>query len=122
MPIEITGGKQIPSGTYTAILQSVESYTHATYGEGRKWNWLVDVNDEIVPITSITSGNAGPQSKAYAYLKALLKRDLQAGEKVEEPTGKRVTLQIAVGANGFSKVEQVLPFDEPQQTLPGVPR
>ena len=123
MPFQITGPSlEIADGTYPAILEKVEEYKHDTYGDGRKWHWLVEHDGKVDPLSSITSNNTGPASKVYKYLSALLGRELKAGEKIEDPTGSRCLLQITHNSKGFPKVEAVLPFVNPQQTLEGIPR
>lgn len=122
MPFEIPTSLEIADGTYPATLEKVESYTHPQYGDGRKWFWLIENNGSIDSLSTITSSNTGPKSKSYAYLSALLKRELKAGEKIEDPTGSRVLLTITHNDKGFPQVAQVLPFQEPQQELPGLPR
>lgn len=124
MPFEITAPQvQIEDGTYPGTLESVDSsYTHPTYGDGRKWNWLIEHDGKIDSLSSITSNNTGPQSKAYAYLTALLGRAPKAGERIEDPTGTRVLLQITHNDKGFPQVAAVLPYVAPQQELPGIPR
>lgn len=121
MPIQITGGEQVAPGTYTAILERIEEGT-GTFGAQRKWHWLLDVNGEFASISSLTSMNTGPQSKAFAYLTALLGAPPKAGETIEEPVGKRLTVTVDHNEKGFARIAAVAPFVEPQQTLPGVPR
>ena len=123
MPFTITQtGPDIPPGTYPATLAGVEPYQHETYGEGRMWKWLVEKADGIEEFGTITSNNTGPKSKAYAWLKVLLGRELRAGETIDDPTGTRVLLVIGKNEKGFPKIEAVLPYSEPQQVLDGVPR
>lgn len=121
MPFLITDQANIPDGTYSATLEKVEP-DQGQFGAMRKWHWLVDVNNKIESLSVITSANTGPQSKSYLWLTALLGRAPQAGEQIEDPTGTRVLLQIAKNQKGFPSVVAVLPYQEPQQTLPGVPR
>ncbi len=120
MPFEITG-VTIPDGTYTATLEKVET-DQGQFGTYRKWHWLVQVNDKLEPLSSITSANTGPQSKSYLWLQAILGRALQAGEKIEDPTGSRCVLTIAKNEKGFSTVTAVAAYQDPQQVIPGIPR
>lgn len=122
MPFEIPTGTPIEPGNYTAMLERVEVDPGGSFGSFRKWHWIVDVNGEATPMTALTSENTGPQSKSYQWLTALLGRTPQAGEKIEDPTGKRVVLTIEKNAKGFPTVVLVAPFSEPQQVLPGTPR
>ena len=123
MPFQITGPSlEIVDGIYPATLEKVEEYKHDTYGDGRKWHWLIEHDGTIDSLSSITSNNTGPKSKTYAYLEALTGRPLKAGEQIEDPTGTRILLQITHNDKGFPQVAAVLPYVEPQQALPGLPR
>ena len=118
---EIPKGNDIPDGTYTATLLSVEPNT-TSFGEGRKWNWLVDVNGEMVDHSSLSSLNLGNKSKAYQWLTALNGGvPPKAGDRLD-PTGKRVLLTFSHNDKGFPAIVQAMPFQEPQQQLPGIPR
>lgn len=122
MPFEIPVTVEIADGTYPATLENVDSYTHPQFGEGRKWGWLIEHDGKIDSLTSITSNNTGPKSKAYGWLTALLGRPPKAGERIEDPTGTRVLLKITHNDKGFPQVAEVLPYVAPQQELPGLPR
>jgi hypothetical protein len=122
MPFKITGAAaNIPDGTYKATLEAVDE-GESSYGVYRKWHWLVDVNGTLEPLSVITSSNTGPQSKSYQWLKALLGRELKAGEEVEDPIGKMAVLQIAKNAKGFPTVLSVLPDVQPATVEAGIPR
>lgn len=119
----------IPDGTYKAQLlgtsiRSGGKFTSPQNPDGnyRVWDWAVEVGGEIVPLSDTTSINNGPKTVAYARLTALLGKAPQAGDKIEDPTGKTVVLTIGHKENGFNKIEQVGAYVDPQQTLPGVPR
>lgn len=124
MPFEIPQSQDIPPGTYKAILEKVEERTGGKFGDGnfRVWDWIVDVNGKGELLSVSTSMNTGPRSTSYAWLTALLGRAPQAGEKIDDPTGKQVLLTIGKKDNGFPKVEAVSPYVDPQQTVPGIPR
>ena len=122
MPFNIPEGSKIEPGSYTATLEKVEEFDSVQYGKSRKWHWLVEVGDSVESLSTLSSANTGPQSKSYKYLAALLGREPSAGETLEDPTGKKVILQITKNAKGFPAVDAVLPFTEPQQVMPGVPR
>lgn len=115
----------IPDGVYTAMLQGVENDKGA-FGDFRRWQWLIDVpgekGTEIVPLTQLTSANTGPQSKSYKQLTALLGAAPKAGENIEPPTGKRVTVTINHNEKGFPTVAEVGAYVDPQQTIEGLPR
>jgi hypothetical protein len=113
---------QIPPGSYTATLEKVEEFESAQYGTSRRWHWLVEVDGKIESLSTLTSANTGPRSASYGYLTALLGRELKAGESIDDPTGSRVVLQLVNNQKGFPKIDAVLPYVEPQQVIPGVPR
>ena len=127
-------GSDLEPGTYKAQLLGVTVKSGGKFvspqnpeGKYRLWDWAVEkAGDngevELVPFSDTTSLNTGPKTNSYARLTALLGKAPQAGETIETPTGKTVMLQIVRKENGFAKVEAVLPFVDPQQTLPGVPR
>lgn len=124
---EIPTTVEIEDGTYPAVVEAIEPTEHATFGKGRKWSFLVehtaaDGTSKVDSISTITSSNLGPRSKAYAFLSGIEGRPLKAGERVDDPTGKRVMVTIGHNDKGFPTVTAVAAFQEPQQTLPGVPR
>lgn len=122
MTFQIPVTVEIADGTYPGTLESVTPYTHPQYGDGRQWGWLIEHDGKIDSLTSITSNNVGPKSKAYKWLTALLGRAPKAGEAIEAPTGTRALLQITHNDKGFPQVAEVLPYVAPQQELPGIPR
>jgi hypothetical protein len=118
---EIPTTVEIADGTYPAVVESIESGT-GSFGPQRKWSFLVEHDGKIDSISAITSGNTGPRSKAYAFLSGLLGRAPLAGEKIDDPTGTRCLVTITHNEKGFPTIGAVAPYQEPQQTLPGVPR
>lgn len=120
MTFVITGGEQVPEGTYEAVLQSVEEGS-GQFGPQRKWNWLVQVGEKVEMISSLTSMNTGPQSKAFKWLTALMGAAPKAGDEID-PMGKKVLMTVKHNEKGFAQVEDVQPFSEPQQVLEGIPR
>ena len=121
----------IPPGTYKATLLGVTVKSGGKFvtpqnpdGRYRVWDWGVEVpgEAELQPFSDTTSLNNGPKTNSYARLTALLGKAPQAGEKLDAPTGKTVMLQISQKENGFPKVDAVLPYVNPQQELPGIPR
>jgi len=121
MPFEITAGQVIDPGTYKAQLTRVEE-NQGQYGMYRKWHFLVDVNGTGEELSVITSGNTGPQSKSFAWLTALLGRVPQAGERIEDPTGKTVLVSVVTNKKGFSTIDSLMPIVEPVQQEAGIPR
>lgn len=126
MPFTIQAPQvEIADGTYPAMLQGVTtepSRTPSIPGDARKWTFLVEHDGKVDPIDALSSTGTGPKTKAYKWLTVLLGRAPQAGEVIEDPTGVRVLVQIIHNEAGFPKIENLLPYVEPQQTLPGVPR
>lgn len=125
MPFEINApaGLQVPDGTYPAILESVIEEPSGKFGPQRKWTFLVEHDGEVTAHTELSSMNTSPKTKSYAWLTGLLGKAPQIGERFEDPTGTRVLLRIEKNPEtGYMKVKEVLPFTEPQQVLPGVPR
>ena len=129
MPFEITAGsnKNLPPGTYKASLVEVSiRETESPPGSGniqeyRIWDFLADVNGELVPVSGTSSLNNSPKSKAYAWLTALIGYAPKAGETIEDPIGKTVLLTIGQKDNGFPKIEFLTAYVEPTVT-DGVPR
>lgn len=122
MPFEITqSGPDIPDGTYPAVLESVTEDT-GQFGKQRKWTWLIELNDQIIPLTCITSAVTSTGSKSYQLLAGLLGKEPVVGERYEDPTGTRVLVTIGRNKKQYPTVDSVQPFTEPQQVLPGVPR
>lgn len=122
MPFEIeASGPDIDDGTYPAVLESVTEDS-GQFGKFRKWTFLVELTDKIEPLTVYTSAKTGLQTKSYAFLSGLLGKSPQVGERYEDPTGTRVLVQIVRNKKGFPTVDAVLPYTEPQQVMPGVPR
>jgi hypothetical protein len=129
MTFEIPQESTLEPGTYKAQLVGTSIKSGGKFvtpvnpeGKYRVWDWAVEKDGELVPFSDTTSINNGSKTKSYARLTALLGKAPQAGDKIEDPTGKTVMLQVVEKENGFAKVEAVLPFAEPQQTLDGVPR
>lgn len=121
MPFEIPTPTAIEPGTYKAQLEKVET-DEGNFGKYRKWFWIVEVDGKLESLSVLTSAHTGPNSKSYAWLTALLGRAPQAGETIEDPTGKTVLLAISKNDKGFNKVDAVMPIVEPTEVSPGIPR
>jgi hypothetical protein len=117
----------IPDGTYVASLAGVTEDS-GSFGKFRRWTWLVEVpktddkEGSIEELTQLTSANTGPQSKSYRQLTALLGEAPKAGQKIDSPNGKRVTVTITHNDKGFPTIGEVGPYVDPQMALPGIPR
>lgn len=114
----------VPDGIYSAAFEKVEAVEEGGFdGNGfRKWHFLVDVNGVLMPLTGVTSFSTGPKSKAYEWLTAILGRGLQAGEAIDDPVGKRVTIRVGRNPKGYAKIIALEPLNEPESIIPGVPR
>jgi hypothetical protein len=127
MTFEIPQTVDIKDGTYVASLAGVTEDS-GQFGKFRRWEWLIEVPGEngeaatIESLTQLTSANTGPQSKSYLQLTALLGEAPKAGQKIDSPNGKRVTVTIGHNEKGFPTVEAVGPYVDPQMALPGIPR
>jgi len=132
MTFEIPITVDIPDGTYVASLAGVTEDS-GSFGKFRRWTWLVEVPKtvsadgietpgSIEELTQLTSANTGPQSKSYRQLTALLGEAPKAGQKIESPNGKRVTVTITHNDKGFPTIGEVGPYVDPQMALPGIPR
>lgn len=126
MPFEV-GSKEgaIPAGKYVATLENVElTVITSQYGtrETRKWHFLLNVEGELVPLSALSSMNTAAGSKTYTFLEALLRRPLRAGEKLDDPIGQRVYVNVVPNQKGYSTVASLEPYSEPEQVVAGVPR
>ena len=122
MPFEISAAKGVPAGQYKGQLLRVEADAGGKFGPQRKWFFAVELPDSIEEHMEFTSDNVSPGSKAYKYLQGLLGRELQAGEVIEEPTGKTVLLTFEKKANGYSTLSAITPIVEPVQVEANIPR
>jgi hypothetical protein len=121
MPFTITGSTEIPEGTYLGTLEKVE-VGNSSFGDYRKWSFLIDVNGTLTPITAVTSMNTGPQAKAYRWLSAILRKPLKAGETLDDPVGQKAMITVGENAKGFPTIIAVEPYEDPTQVIPGIPR
>lgn len=126
MPFTISAGKaQVPPGKYLAVLETVDelpSDNPAYPGTFRKWSFLANVGEELIPISATSSVNNGPQTKSYRWLKALLRRDLVSGETIPDPIGQQVMVVIGVNKAGYSTVLELEPLEQPATISDGIPR
>ena len=133
MPFTVGSGEkpdQIAAGTYPATLEAVtltsivSAFSSGQPKDMREWHFLVNVNGEFKLVSGLTSMANGPASSTYKYLKALLRRELEAGEQIEDPIGQQCLVVIGLNAKGYSRIIDVLPAaqTEMSELLPGVPR
>ena len=127
MPFTIGESKSLAPGTYKGQLIEVSVKLKETkpgsgvFDEYRMWDFVAEVDGELVPVSATSSMNTGPKSKAYQWLTALTGRAPQAGETIEDPIGKTVLLTISQKDNGFPKIDLLTAYVEPTVT-DGVPR
>ena len=125
MPFQISSGQPtvpVPSGTYTATLESVTRKEGGFAGKGfRVWRFLADVNGELLPAEGVTSLGTGPSSKTYGWLTAITGSAPAVGSTVEDPIGKRCLVTV-IQKDGYPRVEGVDQFSAPEEVMPGVPR
>lgn len=114
---------EIADGRYPAVSEAVEAGT-GSFGPQRKWSFLVEHDGKIDSISTITSANLGPRSKAYQFLTGILGKAPKAGDAIEEGQviGVRVLVDIEHNEKGFPTIAAVHPYVAPQQELPGIPR
>lgn len=121
---KITGSK-IPDGQYVGELVSVNE-SSGKYGPQRKWLFILDVPQEDGTVSQeelsgITSSNVSPGSKAHKWLSGLVGKPLQTGDEIN-PIGMKGLIYVAANEKGFATIQEIVPYAEPQQVLPGVPR
>lgn len=113
----------VPSGTYTASLTAVEERPGGFQGKGfRVWKFVADVNGEALPVDGVTgiANSDHPKNRSYQWLTAILGAPPQLGVPID-PIGKRCLVTVGQ-KDGYPRVTDVLPYDEPQQVVAGVPR
>ena len=113
----------VPSGQYTAVLESVEE-KEATGGQFsgvfRVWNFLADVNGSLLPVSGTSSVSNGNRTKTYQWLTAIMGSEPTLGVAVD-PIGKKCLITV-VQKDGFPRVDKVEHFSAPTELMPGVPR
>jgi len=125
MPFTITDSKEIPAGTYSGMLEAVNSrQITSEYGSKEMWefHFQLNVNGELRPISGLTTQATTPASKARKWLTALLRRDLKAGETIDDPVGANALIVVGPNKKGYSTILDVLPAPQHEEVLPGVPR
>jgi hypothetical protein len=110
----VIGGdmEDIPEGTYPATVKSIETKTSVKFlteqnpkGEFRAWDFTLE-NGSVVGGAS--SMNTGSMSKGGRWIAAILGRKPEKGEKVNV-IGKPCVVQVIENADGWPKVDAVLP-------------
>jgi hypothetical protein len=96
----------IPEGIYPAKVDTIERRPGVQFdGDFRIWTFTLD-NGSSVSGTSST--NAGSRSKGYRWIKALLGRKPESGEKVKL-AGLPCQVRVEHDDEGWPKVTDVLP-------------
>lgn len=111
----------VPAGNFPAVLEAVTitNIVSAFSPQGkdmREWHFLANVNGDMQPISGLTSMSTGPASNAYRWLAALLRRELKAGESIEDPIGQNCIVVVALNQKGYPAVKDVLPAASVEQT------
>ena len=127
MPFQITRSGTgdvvpVPSGTYTATLESVSEKPGGVNGAPfRIWSFLADVEGQVLPVEGVSSTNNGTRTKTYEWLTAIIGREPSVGETVEDPIGQKCRVTV-IQKDGYPRVDGVFPFTAPEMTLDGIPR
>lgn len=131
MPFTVSSGQkadQVAVGTYPATLEAVNIVNLVGFSgvatDFHEWHFLANVNGELTPISGLTSMFTGPASKTNKWLAALLRRELKAGEQLDDPIGQQCLVVVGINKKGYSNVTDVLPAPQQEMSdlIPGVPR
>jgi len=126
MPFTVSDAGDIPAGTYTGMLEAVSETTISSeFGKDQsmwRWDFQVNVNGELKPINALSTQRTSAGSKTRKWLEALLRRELKAGETIEDPVGANALVVIGPNKKGYSTILDVLPAPQHEEVLPGVPR
>ena len=95
----------IPNGTYPATLDSIVIKESNAYGEFRSWTFALEGGALVGGASSM---NTGSKSKAGKWIRALLGRKPEKGEKVQL-AGRPCMVVVEEDANGWPNVTDVLP-------------
>jgi hypothetical protein len=107
LEFEVTGGVQWEPGVYEGHLLKIEKrfkmFTKEDgFTEDRSfllWTFAIDEEGfENTTLTAVSSTSFGPKSKARSWAGAILRRDLEDGERISEDDlkGKPVMLNIVL--------------------------
>jgi hypothetical protein len=114
-------GVEIPDGTYKATLEKVEvaeGTFNGVTGPIRKWYFLCEVGQELLPISATSSMGTGPKTKTHEWLTAILGEAPKSGDTIEDPIGKIVLLTVSHldwqgNPSQFPKVKQLTQYVQP---------
>ncbi len=116
----IVGGdsEDIPPGTYGATLTRLSTGESTAYGEFRIWEFALDGGHQIDASSSLKTGS---KSKGFRWATNILGRQPVKGERLDL-VGRRCTVVVIVGDDGWPKVAEVLPSMQAQpQPAPVAP-
>jgi len=116
------GKDAVAPGTYKGILEKVSIAYTADGKEYRMWDFMLDVNGVLTPLSDTSSMNNGPKGKTYQWLTALTGRAPKVGETIEDPIGKQVLVTVGRKESGWPKIDMLTAYVEPAQTEAGIPR
>ena len=97
----------LPPGVYDAVVVEISDESSAAYGAFRKWTFTVTTDEGEQPLTAATSAASGPKSKAYQWASVLIGH--KPGDDAVDLVGRRCQLVLTVNAEGFNRVESMLP-------------
>jgi hypothetical protein len=132
MPLEFeaTGGVEWEPGPYEGCLLKIEKrFKMFTAEDGSTedrnfliWHFAIDEEGyENVTLTAVSSTSFGPKSKARAWANAILRRELEDGEKFTEDDlkNKPVVLNIVLknkDRGTFAEVDSLAPVRKKVKT------
>jgi hypothetical protein len=107
-----TQGDNIEPGIYPARLVSVDEKDSKDGDTFRVWTFKAKVGNDVIEITGASSLSNATNSKAYAWITAILGRELNVNESVtlDDLKSKTVNLIVKKDANGFGKIESLATF------------
>jgi hypothetical protein len=114
LEFEFGNGGGPPVGTYTAVLDSVQTTEHPEYGPGLRFGWKIAMGPYLGTIASRTTNrNPSPSNISGRIMAGLLGRQINPGERVAlgECIGRRYMIVVGPGVNGNStRVESCVPI------------
>jgi hypothetical protein len=110
------GGPELTPGHLAARVVRVEADI-GPFGPRLTWRFEADGPEGPLMLRTWTSQHVGPQSRAYAHLRAVLGRAPKHGETVDLDalSDRPCTLEISINADGYAVVESVRP---PEKEIP----
>jgi len=103
----------LPAGIYPARFAKIEQQ-HNDNGDYWLWTFVARNGDLDVEITATTSPRITPKTKSGKWLSTLMGRPMQIGEPVKfsEVIDTFCTIIIIINEAGYSRIDQVLPYQQ----------